>query len=389
MQRIRKVFAKVVAGLLVVSNLAIVAPSMTYAASASSFTTYGGWNEMMYATIKGVKDADVTAVSYSGPVSGSLTGEDFEYLVRDTADGARVDVMGLKPGTYTLNVTTKTGTYTQSGIEVNAQDRSGYAHYNYTDGVGAYNDDGTLKDNAIVLYVTDENKNTVTLSYGGVTVSGIGNILNSVGKACGEAGHETECKKVSKGKTYYGKGNTNQSILQLLAENNIPLVIRMVGAVSESGLYKTGTWAAANAGLIDGLTDYDSNDYGGSVGDNGHMARMKSAKDVTIEGVGTDAAMDGWGIHFMSETSTTAAGLGKNFEVRNLTFMNQPEDSIGMEGVQEGSVITAPVERCWIHNNEFYSPSITGPAESDKAEGDGEYDLNRAEFLTDSYNYFE
>ena len=92
------------------------------------------------------------------------------------------------------------------------------------------------------------------------------------------------------------------------------------------------------------------------------MARMKSAKDVTIEGVGTDAAMDGWGIHFMSETSTTAAGLGKSFEVRNLTFMNQPEDAIGMEGVQDGSVITAPVERCWIHNNEFYSPSITGPA---------------------------
>ena len=389
MQRIRKVFAKVVAGLLIVSNLAIAAPSMTYAASATSFTTYGGWNEMMYATIKGVKDADVTAVSYSGPVSGSLTGEDFEYLVRDTADGARVDVMGLKPGTYTLKVTTKTGTYTQSGIEVNAQDRSGYAHYNYTDGVGAYNDDGTLKDNAIILYVTDENKNTVTLSYGGVTVSGIGNILNSVGKACGEAGHETECKKVSKGKTYYGKGNTNQGILQLLAQNNIPLVIRMVGAVSESGLYKAGTWAAANAGLIDGLTDYDSNDYGGSVGDNGHMARMKSAKDVTIEGVGTDAAMDGWGIHFMSETSTTAAGLGKSFEVRNITFMNQPEDAIGMEGVQEGSVITAPVERCWIHNNEFYSPSITGPAESDKAEGDGSCDFKRGEYLTVSYNYFE
>ena len=389
MQKIRKVFAKVVAGLLVVSNLAIAAPSMTYAASATSFTTVGGWNEMMYATIKGVKDADVTAVSYSGPVSGSLTGEDFEYLVRDTSDGVRVDVMGLKPGTYTLTVTTKTGTYTQSGIEVNEQDRSGYAHYNYTNGVGAYNDDGTLKDNAIVLYVTDENKNTVTLSYGGVTVSGIGNILNSVGKACGEAGHETECKKVSKGKTYYGKGNTNQGILQLLAENNIPLVIRMVGAVSESGLYKTGTWAAANAGLIDGLTDYDCNDYGGSVGDNGHMARMKSAKDVTIEGVGTDAAMDGWGIHFMSETSTTAAGLGKSFEVRNLTFMNQPEDAIGMEGVQDGSVITAPVERCWIHNNEFYSPSITGPAESDKAEGDGSCDFKRGEYLTVSYNYFE
>ncbi|MGN0320239.1 MAG: polysaccharide lyase, partial [Lachnospira sp.] len=389
MQKIRRVFAKVVAGLMVVSSLAMAAPSMAYASSSSDFTTVGGWNEMMYATIKGVKDADVTAVSYSGPVSGSLTGDDFEYLVRDTQGGVRVDVMGLKPGTYTLNVTTKSGTYTQSGIEVNAQDRSGFAHYNYTEGVGAYNDDGTLKDNAIVLYVTDDNKNTVSLTYDGVTVTGIGNILNSVGKACGESGHETDCKKISDGKTYYGKGNTNQGILQKLAENNIPLVIRMIGVVSESGLYEPGTWAASDAGLIDGLTEFDSNDYGGSEGDNGHMARMKSAKDVTIEGVGTDAAMDGWGVHFMSETSTTEAGLGKSFEVRNLTFMNQPEDAIGMEGVQSGSVITAPVERCWIHNNEFYSPSISGPAESDKSEGDGSCDFKRGEYLTVSYNYFE
>ena len=67
---------------------------------------------MMYATIKGVKDADVTAVSYSGPVSGSLTGEDFEYLVRDTADGARVDVMGLKPGTYKMCIRDRSCKYT-------------------------------------------------------------------------------------------------------------------------------------------------------------------------------------------------------------------------------------------------------------------------------------
>ena len=78
MQKIRRVFAKVVAGLLVVSSLAMAAPSMAYASSSSDFTTVGGWNEMMYATIKGVKDTDVTAVSYSGPVIGSLTGDDFE-----------------------------------------------------------------------------------------------------------------------------------------------------------------------------------------------------------------------------------------------------------------------------------------------------------------------
>ena len=44
MQRIRKVFAKVVAGLLVVSNLAIVAPSMTYAAFCIKFY-YLWWME--------------------------------------------------------------------------------------------------------------------------------------------------------------------------------------------------------------------------------------------------------------------------------------------------------------------------------------------------------
>jgi hypothetical protein len=32
----------------------------------------GGWNEMLYAVLSGVQDADVTAVSYSGKASGSL-----------------------------------------------------------------------------------------------------------------------------------------------------------------------------------------------------------------------------------------------------------------------------------------------------------------------------
>ena len=67
-------------------------------------------------------------------------------------------------------------------LTVLAHDRSGYAHWNYTQGIGAYNDDGTLKPGAIVLYVTDSNKNTVTVtSKDGTTVTGIGNILNSGG----------------------------------------------------------------------------------------------------------------------------------------------------------------------------------------------------------------
>lgn len=384
----KKIFSVLLSAALFVSGVRL--PEKVLAAGGS-FTSAGGYNETIYAQISGISDGDVTAVSYSGTMSGSLTGEDFQYLVRDNNGGVRIDIPGVKAGTYTLTVETTSGTLTKSNIVVNAQDRSGFAHFNYTAGVGAYNDDGTLKSNAIVLYVTDENKNTVTLSYGGVTVTGIGNILNSVGKECNEEGHEGQCKKVSSGNTIYAAANSNQGIIELLATNNVPLVIRFLGTVSESGLYETGTFNANCDGLIDGLTAYDSDDFGGSENDNGHMARIKSGKDITLEGIGTDAVIDGWGFHFMSESAYPQ--LGKSFEVRNLTFINTPEDAIGMEGVQVSSStssdLSASVERCWIHNNEFYCPSISNPAESDKSEGDGSVDFKRGQYFTCSYNYFE
>lgn len=321
----------------------------------------GGWNEMAYMGISGIKDADVTGVSYSGASSGSLKGEDLEYLVRDVDGGVRVDLLGLKAGTYTITVTTSKGEIKQSGIVVGQQDRSGYAHYNYSDGVGAYNDNGELKANAKVLYVTEENKNTVSVtSKDGTTVKGIGNILNSVAQDVGGG-------KNANG----GTANTNQDIIKKLAKDGTPLVIRIVGNVSTP----------------EGVTVFDSVDMGGSKGDNGGMARMRSGKDITIEGVGADATVNGWGFHFMSESS--APELGKSFEVRNIAFRNVPEDCIGMEGVQEGSSLTASVERCWIHNCEFYVPHIANPAESDKAEGDGACDFKRGQYFTNSYCYYE
>ena len=213
----------------------------TFAASISA----GGWNETIYATLSGVTDADVTSVSYSGTTSGTLAGEDFTYLVRDYNGGVRIDIPGVPTGTYTLTVGTTSGELTQSNIYVPEQDRSGYAHFNYTEGVGAYNDDGTLKANAKVLYVTDENKETVTVSSAdGTTVTGIGNILNSVGATQKEPGALT---------------NTNQGIIRKLAEDGTPLVVRFIGNVTAP----------------EGLTAYDSADYGGTEGDNGFMARMQ------------------------------------------------------------------------------------------------------------------
>ena len=322
----------------------------------------GGWNEMLYMLLSGIKDSDVSGVSYSGPTSGSLTGADLEFLVRDTNEGLRIDIPGLKAGTYSVTLTTSKGTLTKSGIEVGAQDRSGYAHYNFTAGVGAYNDDGTLKSNAKVLYVTNDNKDTVTItSKDGTTVKGIGNILNSAGQDIGG------------GKTSNGgaKPNSNAGIIKKLAQDGTPLVVRIIGDVKAPS----------------GLTAYDSTDFGGSVGDNGFMARMKSGKDVTIEGIGTDAVVNGWGFHFMAESA--APDYGKSFEVRNIKFKNVPEDCVGMEGVQEGSNLTAPVERCWIHNCEFYKPTISNPAESDKAGGDGACDFKRGLYFTNSYCYYE
>ena len=330
----------------------------------------------------GATDYTITLRNTNNTTSKILD-ENYMYI-RTMNDGIlRADILGLPAGSYEAIVYPK-GDESAKGsscmFTVGEYDRSGYAHFNYTEGVGAYDDTGALKKNAIVLWVTDENKNTISLTYKGTTVVGIGNILNSVGEDVGGG-------VTSKG----GKANTNQGIMKKLAEDNIPLVVRFIGTVSNTGLYKKAAFAAASKPKIDGLTIYDSLDWGGSIGDNGHMARIKSGKDVTLEGVGENAVIDGWGFHYMAESS--APDLGKSFEIRNLTFINTPEDAIGMEGVQlsanVNSILTASVERCWIHNNEFYGPTITDPAESDKGEGDGSCDFKRGQYFTCSYNYFE
>ena len=332
------------------------------AAESAKIESAGGWNEMLYMVVSGLTSSEVTGVSFTGPTTGSFSPEDLAYLVRDTAQGLRVDIPGLSAGSYSVTLNTAKGDVTQSNISVTAQDRSGYAHFGFSEGVGAYTDSGELKKDAIVLYVTEENKDTVSVtSKDGTTVSGIGNILNSSGQDMGDG-------KASNGSTVV---NSNSGIIKKLAQDGTPLVVRIVGNVTAPY----------------GLTAYNTTDFGGSKGDNGCMARMKSGMNITIEGVGADACIDGWGIHFICEGS--APELGKSFEVRNLSFRNVPEDAIGMEGVQEGDTVTASVERCWIHNNEFYVPSIEKPAESDKKQGDGACDFKRGQYYTNSYNYYE
>ncbi len=350
----RRIFTLLLAACLLLT----VMPVQSHA--AAQFTEVGGWYESIYAVLSGVTDAQVIGVSWSGKASGSLAGEDLKYLVRDTADGVRLDIPGLSAGTYTLTVNTTLGTLTQKDIQVTAFDRSGYAHYQYTDGVGAYRDDGTLKDNAIVLYVTNENKNTVTLTTkDGTSVSGIGNILNSSGAA-----------GVSK-----GASNTNKGILQKLANQGSPLVVRIIGNVTAP----------------EGLTAWGSIDYGGNTDDNGSLAKMQNCRNITIEGIGSGAVCNGWGFSVECKTGDFSKGLGKSFEFRNLTFQNVPEDCIGFSGKSANGVLTDPVERCWVHHCAFYGPNgiKDASADQDKGQGDGAFDFKLGQYCTMSYCYFE
>ena len=85
-------------------------------------------------------------------------------------------------------------------IYASNHDRSGYAHFDNTTGVGAYNDDGSLKSNTVVVYVTDSNKNTVTAKLGSKTYTGL------------------------------------VAILQAAKDSNYPICIRIIGSV------KTAQW---------------------------------------------------------------------------------------------------------------------------------------------------
>lgn len=61
--------------------------TVTTGSTGQGNMTAGGWNETIYAQIAGISKADVTGVSYSGAMSGTLTGEDFQYLVRNLNGG--------------------------------------------------------------------------------------------------------------------------------------------------------------------------------------------------------------------------------------------------------------------------------------------------------------
>ena len=141
-----------------------------------SITSYEGNEEsatVKFAVYKNSSNdtADEYNIYLNGTVFNNVKLTDDNLYVTTSGSTVTAELFGLKAGSYNVTVVPVfdgvelEAAQASATFAVTAYDRSGYAHFNNTEGVGAYNDDGTIKDNAIVLYVTDANKNTVTLSY--------------------------------------------------------------------------------------------------------------------------------------------------------------------------------------------------------------------------------
>ena len=234
----------------------------------------------------------------------------------------RADALGLMAGEHTMKVcavgTENESRYSTATMTVADQDRSGFAFApSAATTPGAYNKDGTLKDNAIVLYVTAENAKTVSYT----AVKGT---------------------NATENKTYTGLQDVlSESSLRHLT---VPIDIRIIGTIR--------------------LEDLDRIDSKAE----GLQIKTTSENGVTVEGVGHDAAVYGFGFLIRSAKYT---------ELSNLGVYNFMDDGIS---VDTGNYYL------WIHNNDISYGAVG--SDSDQAKGDGSLDFKKSYYSTLSYNHF-
>lgn len=247
---------------MLINTLPVTAVGV-FAAGEITITKSGGWFETAYIEFAPVAEADGYNVYVKSSESSSYTQID-DLLIRRYPDYFRADAVGLKKGSYDMKVapvynkTENTAMASEvKGINVEAYDRSGFA---FSDGVvpGAYDENGVLKPNAKVLYITPNTVNTATLD---VSID-------------------------SKGKTETGQGLQNILTLIKKGYETNPICIRLIG--------KVGIPATTDKGDI--------------------VIDTKNAQktSITFEGIGEDATIYGWGIRVK---------YTNNLEVRNLGFM--------------------------------------------------------------------
>lgn len=199
-----------------------------------------------------------------------------DELIRLYPGHWRVDIPGLKAGEYSVTVKAvdasgnTVDSSTSSSIPVRAYPREGFA---FRDRVpGAYNMDGTPKENARILYITPDNVNTVEMS----------TITNDKGSESTGVGLSAILKNYNKG---YDKR---------------PLIIRFIGCIKD----------------VNGLKGGNAVEFTGANFD------KRATENVTVEGIGDDAVAYGFGFY---------TKRCKGIEIRNIGVMLFPDDGISVE----------------------------------------------------------
>lgn len=287
-------------------------------------TESSGWLESSYVEWSPVSGAQGYNVYYKAANQGDASYKQLDsMLIRSYGTYMRADALGLAAGSYVMKVVPIVNgaeskeTAQTSSLTVKANAREGFAFSkNSTMGTGSggYNDDGTVPANAQILYLTKDNVNTVTLDV----------ITNS------------------KGSTTTCTGLTDIMAKRQKGYDKTPLIIRLIGTIKNTD--------------ISGLNSA------------GYL-QVKGCYNTTIEGVGEDAVVYGWGMLIRA---------ARNVEIRNLGVMMFPDDGISLD---------TDNENIWIHNNDiFYGKP---GSDSDQVKGDGSTDVKAySTNVTISYNHY-
>ncbi|MDR6760826.1 pectate lyase [Flavobacterium sp. 2755] len=214
-----------------------------------------GWLESVFVKWQPVSNAQTYNVYYTG--EGIVDKKIDNQLIRSYGSYFRADIPGLKAGSYTVKIkpvisgVEGTGT-TTSSLTVKAHDRAGFAFAN-SRVPGAYNADGTPKSNAVIIYVTEQTKNTVSLNVTGATTNpcvGLQTILDG-----------------------YKKGKELR-----------PVIIRLVGQITDLSYMMSGDIVIENS--------------------------KNASAYLTLEGIGNDAVADGWGIRVKNASNIEIRNIG-------------------------------------------------------------------------------
>lgn len=376
------------------------------AKTALTVTAYGGCEEGMYAEFGAIAGVNTYKVSYSAAGANSYTQID-DALVRidSSANTVRADVIGIKAGAYDLKIEAgKNDPLIKSNITVSAYDRSGYAHFGTSDGVGAYNNDGTPKSNAQIIYVSEATKNSVTAKIGNKNYTGLVAILQALPAATtpviirvlDTVKAATWNEKIYSSSTVtpeYIIANTpgkdgatlakQKYTMQQLIDggfNTLNIDPAKGGCSPLDGLYAS----ESTSNLTSGYMNYDSskNEFDSCwnncpVGSSGN-----SPENVTLEGVGKAAGLFQWGITWK---------YAQSVEVRNLTFDDYNEDACSFEGNTNSTTFNGfDSNRIWLHHCTFEEGKNYWDVcnEQDKGDGDGSTDFKKCAYVTIAYNHY-